>query len=153
MEDMIMNNAKILGGRFRNFRGEASKFNQKGSRNFCVLLDADLATMLADQGWNVKTLLDKDTGEVNGYFTQMVLNYGFENNPPKVYRVVNGKAMLLNEDEVGSLDFVPIVSADLIIYPHPSVDEATGATRYKGYVKKMYVNIESDPFTDKYDFT
>ena len=138
---------------YKNCSGNPTKVNPAGGkRTFSLVLNREYAERLFDQGWNVKTLLDKETGEVNGYFTQIVLNYGFENNPPKVYRVLNGKAMLLSEDEVGSLDFDPISSADLIIYPHPSVDESTGATRYKGYVKRMYVNIETDPFADKYDF-
>lgn len=146
--NLQMENAKILGGSFRNFRGEAGKFNNAGNRNFCVALEPELAAQLSSEGWNVRSLVDKDTGEILTYYTQIVVNYNF-NNPPKIYRVTSAGPMLMDESTVGQLDYDVINSADMIIYPHPTTAD-DGTTRYKGYLKTLYANIEEDSFASKY---
>ena len=35
-------NAELLGGSFKNFKGEERKFNDAGKRNFCVVIHEDM---------------------------------------------------------------------------------------------------------------
>ena len=56
-----IDNAHII---FRNFSGEASKFNREGDRNFALrIFDQDIADKLLDLGWNVKIKPPREEGE------------------------------------------------------------------------------------------
>ena len=47
VSNISVENARIL---FRNFAGKESKFNAKGKRNFCLILDNDVAEDLKQIG-------------------------------------------------------------------------------------------------------
>lgn len=144
VQDVItIENAKLI---FRNFSGKESKFNAAGSRNFCVVLDSDLAERLAADGWNIRVLEPRDPDEGPTPYMQVSVKFG--NIPPRIVTVANGVRTELNENTVGGLDFADIISCDLVIRPYNW--EVNGNTGVKAYVKSMYVNLEVDPFEEKY---
>ena len=58
--NIMIENARLI---FKNFSGEESKFNRGGNKNFCVVLDPEMAQDLADEGWNIKYLRPREEGE------------------------------------------------------------------------------------------
>ena len=142
-------NAELLGGSFKNFKGEERKFNDAGKRNFCVVIPEDMVEQLCDDGWNIKTLEPLEEGDPVKYYTQVMINYRSSRPPMVILHTNGGGAVELNEDTIGELDDAYIVHCDVAINPHPW-DTSTGSG-IKGYLKSMHVTIEDmDDFADKY---
>lgn len=145
--DKVLNisDARII---FRNFKGEETKFNRKGNRNFCVVIDdADMAQELTNDGWNVRTLLSRDEDEEIKYYIQVTVR--FDNVPPKIFMISKNKKTELTEETIGSLDYAEISNIDLTIRPYDW--EVNGKTGMKAYLKAMYVTIQQDEFASRYD--
>lgn len=141
--NISIENAQIM---FRNFRGEETKFNPAGKRNFCVRLDKDISEVLKEDGWNVKYLKPREDGDEPTPYLQVSVN--FDVMPPNVFMITKHNKTKLNGETIGALDWAEIVNVDLIIRPYHW--EAQGKTGIKAYVKNMYVTIEEDEFADKY---
>lgn len=141
--NISVENAKIL---FRNFSGEEKKFNPKGKRNFCLLLDEDSAVKLKSDGWNVKYLQSRDPDEAPQAYIQVAV--AFENYPPNIFMISGGKKTKLDEDSVSALDYAEIENVDLIVRPY-SWATSTGSG-IKAYLKNMYVTLVENEFEKKY---
>lgn len=144
MENIIVENAKIA---FKNFSGKEGQFNPEGKRNFCLILDPELAEKLYADGWNVRTLKPKDDGEIPQPYIQVSVS--FLAKPPKIVLVTSRGKTLLTEETVGMLDWAEITNVDLSVTPYQW--SVAGKNGVKAYLKNMYVTIQEDEFEKKYD--
>ena len=143
VENLVIEGARLI---FKNFAGEESKFNRKGNRNFCVILDEDQAHELMDMGWNVKELNSRED-EPPAYYIQVSVS--FDNIPPKVLLISGRTKTVLDDTTIDSLDYAEISNVDLIIRPYNW--EVNGKTGVKAYLKTMYITVVVDEFASKYD--
>lgn len=134
---------------FKNFRGRPTKFNPNGgSRNFCVRIpDPEVATALANDGWNIRVLAPREEGDEATNYLQVEVKYGGY-NPPHVYTFANGVRTELDEDSIGELDSADIASIDLVVRPYNW--DVQGRTGVKAYLKTAYVTLNLDRFASKY---
>lgn len=131
---------------FRNFGGAETPYNRQGDRNFCVLLDDDIAEKLLADGWNVKLLQPKDEGDTPTPYLQVSVKY--EIRPPRVVMITSSGRTQLNADTVETLDYAEIANADVLINPYDW--EVNGKSGTKAYLKTLFVTIEEDALEKKY---
>lgn len=142
--NITLEGARII---FRNFAGEASKYNRKGDRSFGVIIDdPDLAAQLSDDGWNVKILKPRDEDDRASYYLNVKVAFG--NYPPEIYMVTSRNKNALDEETIGLLDTADIKFADIIIRPYSY--DVQGQQGIAAYVKRLYVVIEEDHLAEKY---
>lgn len=141
--NIVVENARII---FRNFAGKESKFNAKGKRNFCLVIDNEEAPQLKEEGWNIKYLKPRDPDEEPQAYVQVSVEYG--NFPPNIWLIAGNKKTKLDEETVASLDYAEIENIDLVIRPYTW--EVNGKGGIKAYVKNMYVTIVENEFEKKY---
>lgn len=144
---VVMEDMKLI---FRNFKGDEQRFNQKGDRNFCVLLEDEVAHAMAEDGWNVKWLTPRegaDEGETDQAYLQVKIKYD-GGKPPRIVIITSRGKSNLDESQVEMLDWADILTADLIVRPYHW--DVQGKTGISAYLQSMYVTIEEDELEKKY---
>lgn len=146
-DNLKIENADI---RFRNFEGRPGQFNSAGDRNFCVLLDDDIARTLEEDGWNIKYLKPRDEGERPKPYMQVKVKFdGYK--PPNVYLVSSRGKNRLDESNVNMLDFADLERVDIIVRPYNW--DINGKTGITAYLKTLYAVIEEDDLDLRYSNT
>lgn len=141
---LIIENAHLM---FRNFSGEKGKYNKDGLRSFSVKIeDPELADRMAADGWNIRVLDPKEEGDPQAFHLPVAVSY--EYRPPRVTMIRNGRKIELSLDNIGELDYETIIGADVEI--NPSEWDVNGKHGIKAYLKRLYIEVEADPFADKY---
>jgi hypothetical protein len=143
-QNINVENAKLI---FRNFSGKETKFNPAGSRNFCVLLETDIAKSLESDGWNVKWLKPRDPTEEEQAYIQVKV--AFNKRPPNIWLITSKGKTLIKEDSINILDWAEIEEVDLIINPY-NWEGRDGKRGVAAYAKSMYITIIEDDFAKKY---
>lgn len=145
---VIMEDAHIL---FRNFKGAEGMYNREGDRNFCVILDPEIAEAMLEDGWNIKQLKSREEGVPGDYYIQV--SVGFKGRPPRLVLISSSGRTELGENECEILDWIDIQKADLIIRPYRwKIREGTPAeaSGVKAYCKTLFVTMNEDYFEMKY---
>jgi hypothetical protein len=146
---LLMEDASIV---FRNFAGKEGMYNAEGDRNFCVLLDDELAETLSKDGWNVKELRAREEGDTPQKYIQVSVKYrgrsGAQVRPPTIVMITSKGRTSLDENEAELLDWVDIAKTDLIVRPFQWA--VNGKTGTKAYLKSIYITILEDALQIKY---
>lgn len=142
-----IDDARII---YRNFAGRGDKYNREGDRNFAVLIpDEKLADELVERGWNVKIKPPREDGDTPFMFLPVKVK--FNNRGPIVYLETGNAQNRLDEEGVGTIDDIDIVSVDLDIRPYDwgpiGPDQKYGRT---AYLEKIRVVQEVDRFARRY---
>ena len=132
---------------FKNFRGEAGKFNREGDRSFHVSIkDPEIADALVANGWNVKVKEARDEDD-NGRISLQV-KVKFNDRGPIVRLQTGNRVNKLTEDTIGILDNIDIERVDLDVRPYDWTmsDGKSGRT---AYLQSMHVVQAVDRFADR----
>lgn len=144
-----IDDARII---FRNFRGEASKYNRAGDRNFALVIPSEkMANELVDIGWNVKIKPPKEDGDEP--FMYLPVKVKFNERGPQVYLRTGDAVNKLDEESVAVLDDIDIVSVNMDVRPYDWIiqegtkDEKRGRT---AYLQSIEVVQNIDRFAARY---
>lgn len=132
---------------YRNFRGEGSKFNREGDRNFAVVIpNQEIADELIEAGWNVKIKPPRDEDDTP--FMYLPVKIKFNERGPHIYLVTGRVQNKLDEESVSIIDDIDIVSVDLDIRPYDW--EVNGKSGRTAYLQSMRVTQDADRFAAAY---
>lgn len=139
-------NARII---FRNFAGAADKFTREGDRSFAIVIpDQETADALLADGWNVKIKDPREGYEDEGPFMFLSVKVKFNNRGPGAYIESGNSVTRLNEDTIGVLDEIDILSADMDLRPYDW--EVNGKTGRSAYLQNISVTQNIDRFGARY---
>lgn len=133
---------------YKNFEGKEGPYNAKGSRNFGVILAPELAEVMAQDGWNVKTLKPREDDEEGIETPWLPVALRFDVFPPRVVLITSRNRQHLDGDNIEVLDWANIIKCDIIVRPYEY--NVRGETGIKAYLKTMFVTIEEDELEAKY---
>ena len=140
-----IDDARII---FRNFTGAPSKFNREGDRNFALVIpNEEIKDVLVEEGWNVKIKPPREEGDAP--FMYLPVKIKFNDRGPTIrLKSGAGKPVLLDEESVGCLDNIDILSVDMDIRPYDW--EVQGKTGRTAYLQSICVTQQVDRFAERY---
>ncbi len=148
-DETIIENVSID---YRNFSGIQLPFNDRGKRNFVVVLSESLARDLESKGWNIRWQKRQPPydDEPPRPILKVHVNYSGRTEP-QVYLITSKGKTKLSEDLLPILDgFSPkqILNVDLQIRPwRYRTDEPN---QISAYLQSMWVTIQENRLEEKY---
>lgn len=141
--------------KYKNFKGEGSKYNAEGRRNFVLVLTEDVANELYEAGWRVKkngydAKLDRRrTGDMHDDLDEaeyrLTVNVNMDSkNPPKAFKKTTKALIPLDEETIGSLDYSDFDDVYLEINGYDG--NQTG--QLAGYLKTIVATVANDRFNE-----
>lgn len=147
MKNIVIKNARLLPGGFKNFSGRESDYNAKGMRNFCVVIDDPvMAEELATEGWNIRYLPPREPDDAPLPYLKVAVS--FKKRPPKITVITTDGYLDLDEERVDELDYLDYYNVALVITP--SYWEKGGNSGIKAYLKSICVTLEEDELASMY---
>lgn len=143
--------AMIPHGRWRNFAGLQTEYNDRGNRNFTLFLPHEEAQNMLDEGWNIKW--PKPNPEYDDPeeppMGRLKVTVRFDGKvPPKVQLIQGSRATNITENNAQVLDFAEIINADVTIRAY--CGEVNGKPFVTAYLKTLYATIPTEDFSEKY---
>ena len=134
---------------YRNFRGEGSKYNREGDRNFSVIIrDEDIAEALMQEGWNVKIKQSPSMDPDEPPRMYLPVKVKFNRLGPHCHLISGSSNIKLTEETVSCLDQIYISSVDLDVRPYDwEVNGKQGRTAYLQSIR--VVQRIDDRFADE----
>lgn len=138
--------AKLM---FRNFAGEVrSKYDKAGEGNFSVIIPDDkTANELMHRGWYVRVKPAREEGEEP--LRTLKIKVGGKGKHPNFILVTNGIANEIDFENIGMLDKVNIISADIIVSPYRWTMD-NGDSGITPYLQTIEITQALDPIMEKY---
>lgn len=141
-----IDDARII---YRNFAGRGDKYNREGDRNFAVVIpDEEMAKELTDRGWNVKIKPPREDGDTPFMFLPVKVK--FNDRGPNVYLKTGNNQNRLDEESIGLIDNIDIISVDLDIRAYDW--EINGKEGRTAYLQSMRVTQDIDRFAARDDY-
>lgn len=145
--EFTFRDAKII---WRNFEGRATDFNNKGDRNFNIVINPDDVDTMREDGWNIKERPPKREGDDMLYHLKVKVQYDSP-YPPNVWLVTSGHKTKLNANNVKLVDTARIKRVDVTIRPYvypPKPNRPEGGVT--AYLKTMYITLQEDILDEMY---
>lgn len=141
--NITLENARLL---FRNFAGEERAYNDKGRRNFCVVIPEDQVELLRADGWNIKFLPAREEGDEPLAYLQVKVKFG--KRPPRIVVISSANRVTIDEETCSMLDWAEFETVDLIIRPYDW--EVNGKSGRTAYLKTGFFTLYEDELEMKY---
>ena len=151
-EKLEIEDAIVMGGKFKNFSGRATEYNREGDRFINVRIPLEKVEQLSEEGWNIKQLKPKDEGDDPIYYLTVKIRFKSEGGKkdPAIFKGINADNMhKIREENVGDLDRDEIERTDVVI--NPSYYNRNGKEGYSAYLDSLYVIIKGNRFQAKYN--
>lgn len=150
MKEKVKSNIKIEGAILirKNFSGRETDYNDKGNRNFGVILDEELADVLFQDGWNVKRLKPSPDFPDQPGRPWLPVKVKFGKIPPVIVLITSRGKIKLDEDTVSQLDWTRATNVDLIIHPYNYPEVRGRAGGVAAYLRSMYVTVDESEDLD-----
>lgn len=145
---------------YRNFRGEGSKFNRVGDRNFSLVIpDEEIKDLLVGLGFNVKIKAPREEGEAPFMHLQVKVKYSDDpedvdengnRKGPSAYLTSGNNMVALNDKTIACLDDIEIACVNLDIRSYDWT-MPNGTSGRSAYLQSINVIQNIDRFAAAYN--